>query len=620
MIADLFSPRLALLPLALAVAHPVQSQTAAPPAQLRETVVTANRSEQLVTEALPHTTVIGRDAIERSQAVDLASLLAGEAGFQSIQNGGRGSATSLFLRGSAATQVLVMIDGVPLTKQDTTGTVSLEHIMLDSIERVEIVRGNVSAIYGSGAVGGVIQLFTRKGQGAPAGYAQLEAGSFNTVRAAAGVGGQVGDTRFALGIGGHRTTGISAIDVTQHPGENPDLDGYRNLNVNLSVSQQLAPGQTIGFRAQGTQGRFDTDGGGWGTSTDFYKGSSTLGNGSIYSHNQITQDWRSELTLSQGREKSVYDATQTAFPYDSQATTRSRTLNWVNTVALGRWQLTAGAERQLQSIDTSDSYATTLNTGRGVTALFAGLSGTSDAHSLQLNVRNDAVSGMSAQTTGYAGYGYQMTPAWKLIATVSSAFNLPPLGYLYDPFSGNPQLQPETARSGELGLQWAEGAQVMRATLFSTETDNLMLYDFDTFRFSNVAKASNKGLELSYNGKLSLADVRPSLTAQDAVGEVTGAWLPRRARQMASLGVNLPWGAWLFGANVVYTGKRPDTALNPMLPAYSVTNVTVRYAVSPELALTGRIDNLFDRKYQTAWGYNQPGIGAYVGLVWNQKR
>jgi vitamin B12 transporter len=138
--------------------------------------------------------------------------------------------------------VLVMIDGVPLTKQDTTGTVSLEHIMLDSIERVEIVRGNVSAIYGSGAVGGVIQLFTRKGQGKPAGYAQLEAGSFGTVRAAAGVGGQVGDTRFALGVAGHRTTGISAIDVAQHPGENPDVDGYRNANFNLSLSQAAGAG------------------------------------------------------------------------------------------------------------------------------------------------------------------------------------------------------------------------------------------------------------------------------------------------------------------------------------------------------------------------------------------
>jgi outer membrane cobalamin receptor len=143
---------------------------------------------------------------------------------------------------------------------------------------------------------------------------------------------------------------------------------------------------------------------------------------------------------------------------------------------------------------------------------------------------------------------------------VSSAFNLPPLGYLYDPFSGNPQLQPETARSGELGLQWAEGPQVMRATLFSTQTDNLMLYDFNTFRFENVTKATNKGLEVSFNGKLSAADVRASLTAQDPVDDSTGAWLPRRARQMASVGINLPWGAWLFGANVAYTGKRPDTA------------------------------------------------------------
>jgi vitamin B12 transporter len=614
-----FCPRLAVIPVALAAAFPAAAQSTATPGPLRETVVTANRSEQSLTDALPHTTVIGREAIERSQAVDLASLLAGEAGFQSVQSGGRGTATSLFLRGSAALQVLVMIDGVPLTKQDTTGTVSLEHLMLDQIERVEIVRGNVSAIYGSGAVGGVIQLFSRKGQGKPAGYAQLEAGSFGTVRASAGVGGQVGDTRFSVGVGGHRTSGISAIDVSQHPGENPDADGYRNTNFSATVSQLLAPGQTLGLRAQGAQGRFDTDGGGWGTATDIYKGSSTLGTWSLYSHNQINQDWRSELTYSQGREKSVYDATLTTYPYDSQATSRSRTLNWTNTVALGAWQLTAGAERQLQDIDTSDSTATQLCTSRGVTSLFAGASGASGAHSLQLNVRNDAASGLSAQTTGYAGYGFQVTPAWKFIASASSAFNLPPLGYLYDPFSGNPLLQPENARSAELGLQWAQGAQVMRATLFRTHTDNLMLYDVNTYRFDNVSQASNQGLELSFNGKVSAADVRASLTVQDPVDDATGARLARRARQMASVGVSLPYGPWLLGAQVNYTGERPDTALNPMLPAYAVTNLTVRYTLSPELAVTGRIDNLFDRSYQTAWGYNQPGIGAYAGIVWTQK-
>ena len=174
-----------VLALTLSAASAAFAQTASKPVQLEETVVTANRSEQLLTEALPHTTVIGRDVIERSQAVDLPTLLSSEAGFQFTQNGGRGTAASLFLRGSASLQVLVLIDGVPLTKQDSTGSVSLEHIMLDQVDHVEIVRGNVSAIYGSGAVGGVIQIFMRKGQGTPKAFAQIEAGSYGSTRASA---------------------------------------------------------------------------------------------------------------------------------------------------------------------------------------------------------------------------------------------------------------------------------------------------------------------------------------------------------------------------------------------------------------------------------------------------
>lgn len=160
-------------------------------------------------------------------------------------------------------------------------------------------------------MGGVIQLFTRKGQGKPAGYAQLEAGSFNTVRAAAGVGGQVGDTILRAGHWraphhrylGHRRGAASGR-------EHPDLDNLRNVNVSLSVSHLLAPGADHWLRAQGTQGRFDTDGGGAGQRPPAtYKGNGALGNGSLYSHNQINADWRSELTYSQGREKSMYDAT-----------------------------------------------------------------------------------------------------------------------------------------------------------------------------------------------------------------------------------------------------------------------------------------------------------------------
>ena len=616
---SLSSKRVSVLALALSVAALGYAQTAAKPIQLAETVVTANRSGQMLTEALPHTTVIGRDLIERSQAVDLPSLLSSEAGFQFIQSGGRGTAASLFLRGSASLQVLVLIDGVPLTKQDSTGSVSLEHIMLDQVDHVEIVRGNVSAIYGSGAVGGVIQIFMRKGQGAPKAFAQFEAGSYGSTRASAGVSGQSGDTNFFVGLGSHRTSGFSAMNTQQHPNENPDADGYRNRNYNLGLSQTVAPGHTVGLRAEGSDGEFDTDGGGFGAATDIYKGATKLGTWSLYSHNQFTRDWRSQLTFSQGLERSVYDARLSAFPYDSEAVSRSRTLNWSNHVSLGDWLLTAGAESQRQSIDSNDSYATQLNRERSVASLFAGLSGTVGAHSLQFNLRRDESDALSGQNTGYAGYGWQFTPAWKLIASLSSAYNRPPLGYLYDPFSGNPALKPETARSTELGLQWAQDAQVLRATAFKTRTENLMLYDFASWAFNNVSDASNKGLELSYSGKVAVADLRASLTLQDPLDETSGTRLIRRARNMASFGASLPLGAWTVGGDLRYTGERPDIVSVPSLPAYLVANLTARYALTRELALTARIDNLLDRDYQTAYGYNQSGRAAYVGLVWAQK-
>ncbi len=598
---------------------PVFSQTVSRSLQLEETVVTANRSIQLLTEALPHTTVIGRDLIERSQAVDLPTLLATEAGFQFTQSGGRGTAASLFLRGSASLQVLVLIDGVPLTKQDSTGAVSLEHIMLDQVDHVEIVRGNVSAIYGSGAVGGVIQIFMRKGQGAPKVFAQLEVGAYGSSRASAGISGQTGETRFYVGVGRHRSSGFSAMNTDQYPKENPDADGYSNSNYNLGLSQALGSGQTLGLRAEGSHGEFDSDGGGFGAASDVYKGSTQLGTWSVYSHNQFTRDWRSQLTFSQGRERSVYDARLSAYPYDSEAVTRSRTLSWSNHVALGDWLLTAGAESQRQSIDSNDSYATQLQRERSVASLFAGLSAALGAHSLQFNLRRDNADGMAGQSTGYAGYGWQATAAWKLIASVSSAFNLPPLAYLYDPFSGNPALKPETAHSTELGLQWAQEAQVLRATVFKTRTENLMLYDFATWAFNNVSSASNKGLELSYSGKVASADLRASITLQDPLDESTGTRLIRRARSMASFGASLPIGAWSFGGDLRYTAERPDIVSVPSLPAYTVANLTARYALTPELALTARIDNLLDRQYQTAYGYNQSGRAAYVGLAWAQK-
>jgi len=586
---------------------------------LSVTVVTANRSEQLLTDALPHTTVIGRDLIERSSAIDLPNLLASEAGFQFTQNGGRGTASTLFLRGSAAMQVLVLIDGVPLTKQDSTGTVSIEHIMLDQIERVEIVRGNVSAIYGSGAIGGVIQVFTRSGSGKPAAYVKSEFGALGTASLVTGASGKVGDTRFTFGVGRHVSSGFSSMNASQYPSENPDADGYQNTNYNFALSQELTTGQTVGFRTQGSDGRFDTDGGGFGSASDVYTGRSKLDTMAFYSHNQISTNWRSEVTFSEGRERSIYDATLTTSPYSSEALTRVKTLNVTQLVGLGSWLVTAGAETQNQRIDATDNYASDINRQRDVTSYFGGLSGKLGLNSMQLNIRRDSADDLASKTTSYAGYGYQLTPSFKLIASISTSLNLPPLGYLYDPYYGNTDLKPETARSKEIGVQWAKEKQVLRATYFDTRVEDQLQYNFDTSTFGNISSASNKGVEVSYSGHLYGTDLRGSLTLQDPMNESTGEQLVRRPRVMASLGASKLVEKWTFGGDFSYTGTRPDASGNPDLGAYVLANLTARYPLSQQVAFTSRVINVLDRKYQTAYGYNQTGRALYAGLIWQMK-
>ena len=612
------SLRLSALALALLSAFSAHAQSESS-GTLKEVVVTANRSEQLLTDAIPNTTVIGRDVIDRSQATDLASLLASEASIQFTQNGGRGSSASIYLRGAASLQVLVLVDGVSLTRQDTTGSVGVENIMLDQVDRVEIVRGNVSAIYGSGAIGGVIQIFTRAATGKPIAYASVEIGSLSSLRSSAGISGNFENTKYTLGVGQHKTDGFSAMSPKQYPLENPDADGFKNTNYNFGLSHEILKGQSFGLRAQGSDGEFDFDGSGFGTIQDVYKGRSTLNTWQVFSHNQINKAWGSKLTYSESRDRSVSDALKApTFAYYSDAITKNKTSNWTNTIAIDDWLITTGIENQNQSINTYDQASLTLNRSRDVMSIFGGLSGSLGAHSFQLNARNDKASSLDGNNTGYLGYGYQLNPSFKLLASTSTAFNLPPLGYLYDTANGgNPNLQPETARSSELGLQWANDGQVFRATSFTTNTSNLLEYDLNANKFSNISNVVNKGVELSYSGNFNTAKLRASLTSQDPINQTTGKRLDRRPATMASVGFSIPVSEWNFGADIRYTGSRPDTTNT--LPAYSVLDLKARYSVTKEIDLTARIDNALDEDYQTIYGYNQPRRAGYVGLVWKQK-
>jgi vitamin B12 transporter len=610
----------ALTPLALASAistfgiAPAAAQSAGDQA-LAPVVVTASRVQQSQAEALPHTTVLSAQDIANSQAVDLPSLLRHEAGLQFTQNGGIGQTSGIFMRGAPSRQTLVLLDGVPMTKQDASGTVSLEHLMLDQIERIEVVRGNVSAVYGSGAIGGVIQIFTKRGDGPARVSASAEAGSRDTRRASAGVSGSAGGLRYALGASHFRTDGFSAINPAQRPGANPDKDGYRNTSANGSLSTEWSKGQELGVRFLASEGKFDFDSA-FDTAADRHRGETGLNLVTLFSHNRFTDTWASRVSYSEFRDRNA-NRYITAFPVNDYYRTRNRTLQWNNEIAVSpAWTVTAGAEHQSQHLTSDSGYDPVFRTSRDADSVYAGIQGKAGAHQWQVNARHDRIGNVDSATTGYLGYGYLLTDALKATASISNAFNAPPLGYLYAPVYGNPALKPERARSAEAGLQYALRDTLLRATVFTTRTSEQLDYDFATSRFENISRARNKGLELSAAGKWRDTDLRASLTLQNPRDDSTGQRLVRRARTLASLSTNTTYGQWKVGGDLDYTGSRAD-GRNP-LGAYTLVNLRARYALSKELSVSGRLENLFDRQYQTAFGFNQPPRGVFVGLNWQQ--
>ena len=599
--------------LAALLSFPAKAQLT-PGTQLDPVLVTATGYAQPLTESLAHSTVLTREDIERSQAVDLPALLAREAGLQMARSGGRGAATTLFLRGAPSSQVLLLVDGVPQTRQDASGAISIEHLMLDQVERVEVVRGNVSAIYGSGAIGGVIQVFTRRGNGAPGGDVTLEGGAYGFARVGANASGQFGATRLAIGVAGQQSNGFSAQDPIANPAVNPDRDGYRNGSGSASISHELAAGHSLGLALTQSDGKLDYDSA-WASAVDTQTSRTKVSTARLTSGNQFGGDWQSQFSAGWQRDDSKFDESG-AFGYTSQHTSGNQLLNWSNRITLNAdWKLNAGLEWQRQSIATDDGFGGQYSKSRGVGALFAGAQGQIDASSVQANLRYDDIGGIGGQTTGYLGYGLQIAPQWKLSASASSAFNAPPLGYLYAPYFGNPALQAEEARSYELGLQYAGEGQLLRATLFSSRVRNEFLYDVKTNVFENVASTDNRGLELSYAGVLGKTELGASLTLQDPINADTGERLLRRAGTLASASLWQPIGAWRLGAQWAYVGSRTDAG-GVTLAAYSLLDLLAQWELGRGVQLFGRVENMFDKTYQTVDGYMQPSRGAFIGLRW----
>jgi vitamin B12 transporter len=606
----------------------LQSALAQTPASMDTVVISGTRVEQRLADVLPHMTVITRGDIEQQQTPDLVDLLGRQAGIEFARNGGPGAVSSLFVRGTGSSQVLVLVDGVRLNTA-LSGAAALGAISIDTIERIEIVRGNYSSVYGSEAIGGVVQIFTRGGQkNSLAGAA--EAGSGKTY-SGYGSGTAVWESgRIAATVAARTTQPFSSIDAARTNvvispfalGANPDDDRHRGTSAALRVEQRA--GQRFAVRGSVWTNHNETDFDNTAdgeTATHVQRARQQVGQ--LETRWQASDAWAVRLTLSEGRDK-TRNTSSVPFSFDNATLeARNRQATLLNEVHVtDRMTATLGAE-WLEQRGGATSYDPTFanaftSFARWVRAGWVGLNGSGAGHHVQLNVRRDDYSDIGDATTGLLAYGYDFAPGWRVSAQGSTAFRAPSFNDLYFPFFGNPQLRPERAKSAELGVRYGAGPHTARLALFRTLTRDLIAFDPTTMLAANIARARMQGVELVALTQVAGVRIDAKATYIDAFDAVTGLRLLRRAPYALHLGLARDVGPVTLAGEVSNVGKRYDSDINTFtrteLAPYTLLRLTAGWQINRALRATLRLENALDEKYELVSGYNTLRRSVFAGV------
>ncbi len=622
---------LAILSLAIALGLPAiataQSTTIDPAAtepdatELDEIVVTATRTAVTTDQSLAAVEVIDRGQIERSQAHSLPELLRGRAGINLVNQGGLGKLTTLFLRGTESDHTLLVVDGIRIGSA-TSGLASLQDLPIELIERVEIVRGPRSSLYGSEAIGGVIQIFTRRQRDGVTPRFRIGAGSHGLREASAGVG--IGGARGWLGIDySHQSSdGIHACRGIGFPvyagcgmdNPDPDRDGYENNALSLRGGVDASDALTLEAHALRSEGRneYDADPA-WGLPDVSNTLQQLLGGKLRYAPGE-----RFTLQFSAGRNVDASDNSRDAVFTDRfQSERDSATLQGDFGLAEGQL-LTLGFDWLRDHADIVSPFAS-FAAERGNRAAFVQYQGGFGAHDLQASLRRDDNDQFGGHGTGSLAWGVDAGHGLRFTASAGSAFKAPTFNELYYPFFGNPDLLPEQSESFEFGLGQKLQRWHWQANGFQTEIDNLIVYDTAIFAANNLESARIRGGELTAGATLAGWDASAQASVVDPRNHSVGAnhdkRLPRRARHSARLDLDRGFGDWRLGASWIGEGSRFDDVANTLeLGGYATLDLRVEYAMHPDWMLQVRANNVFDRAYETAAFYNQPGREFGVSL------
>jgi vitamin B12 transporter len=586
-------------------------------AEVTEVLVTANRITQSVDQAIAATQIITREQIQASQARSIEDLLRGAAGFSITNSGGQGKLTSFMLRGTEADHLVVLLDGIRLGSA-TAGTVALQNIPLELIDRIEIVRGPRSSLYGSEAIGGVMQIFTRHGQGAGGIELSASGGSFGTHQWVASAAG--GGERLWFNLEGSRneTIGFNACrgSGTLFRGcftDEPDRDGYAASSISANA------GGKVGDRTA--------------VQADFLRSSSKVEyDGSFGNNSRILQqaiaavathrlNEMAMLSIRAGRawDKSN-DYQDRVFQSEFQTARDSASLQ-LDLSAGQVHQFSAAVDFQADHLSGTTTYDVNHRHNVGVLAQYAANLG---AWRVETSARRDENQQFGQHSTGAAAIAYSISDALQLTMQYGTAFKAPTFNELYYPQFGNSLLEPERSSSWEWAAKGRLSNGRWRVSLFDTKINQLVALD-ENFVPENIDSASIRGAELQvqqsvgdWQLQLSSTMLKTRNTSDSAA---RGNALPRRPRLATDIDVQRSFGAWRMGMKVLVEGARFDDAANTeRTSAFGTVDLRAEWSPHPDWVLQARIANLMNKRYETIAWYNQPGRAAYATLRYSRKQ
>lgn len=590
-----------------------------------EIIITAGRKAQTADETLAPVTVITRQQIEATQATTVAEVLQQSTGISMTSSGYMGKQSSVHLRGTNANHVLVLVNGVKVGSA-TLGTTPLELFPLDQVERIEMVRGPRSSLYGSEAIGGVIQIFTRKGSGSKAiqPYASASYGSFNTAKASAGLAGGSGEGAwFNLNAATERTDGISTQDsytvylpdFSMAEVAESDKDGYKNNSFSLRAGNRFENGMSAEAGVMQAQGESEFDG--------QYQNENRFKQQIV--HGKLTAPLGSstQITAQVGHSLDKQDSYKDAAFQDRFQTKRTNASVQADVQLGAAGNLTVGVDHLKDKVSGTTDYAVNSRKNTGV---FASYQITASDNKFDLSARQDDNEQFGKKATGGLAFAHEFSDSFRATASYGTAFKAPTFNDLYYPYSGNTKLQPENSKNIELGVagRLANGEWAISA--FQNKIDDLIQWR-DTgggiWKPMNVAAAKISGLEASASqtwGDWQLAGNMTFQKPEVASGEQAGDVLINRPKQILNLDLARQFGRFSVGAAVHAEGRRyNDTANLQPLAGFGTLDLRAKYQINRDLAVSAKLANVLDKDYELRQGYNQAGVNGLVTLDYQPK-